>query len=429
MSNKVHIQSEVGLGLKRRGLLLGALVTASSAASALSHRAGSAAVAATEGTSYAMARLGGAAIVGIGDSHTERTSAPLATSPGGVRLGGSSFFNQLCTRLGKVMYAQNAGVGGNTTAQMLARFESDVTAHSPRIVHILGGTNDITNTGISLAQTISNLMQMIDRTHAIGAIAIIGTLPPRNDLTLLSKIDKMNLSIKRLASQAGAHLVDYHSVLVSPTTGFYQASLQDDGIHTSALGAKKMAELAASVLDKVLPAYSLPFASSQHASTANLLTNGMFIGDSNLDGLADGWALSGSAATSKATIVSDPNFLGFTQRLTFAGAATRWLQTGVAINKFSAGDRVAFTGRFNSTLEAGAGVVDVQLLFDGSTTLRRLCPLYNWRSDNTNGQFYIEGVVPQATKSLTAHVAAISGAGSIDVGQLAVWNLTRDVPS
>jgi hypothetical protein len=312
---------------------------------------------------------------------------------------------------------------------MLARFEADVTAYSPRLVHILGGTNDITNSGISLAQSVTNLAAMIDRAHAIGAIAIIGTLPPRNDVTLLLKIDKMNLAIKRLASQTGAHLIDYHSVLVSPTTGFYQGALQDDGIHTSSLGAKKMAELAAAVLDNVLPAYTLPFANAQHSETANLLTNGLFCGDSNSDGVADGWTLAGSAATSRAMVVADLNFLGFAQRLTFTGASNRWLQASVASSKFSAGDRVAFTGRFNSNLEAGAGVIDVQLLFNGSSSLRRLCPLYNWRSDHTSGHFYIEGIVPSGTTSLTVQVAAVSGAGSVDVGQLALWNLTRDVPS
>ncbi|MDI3213830.1 GDSL-type esterase/lipase family protein [Arthrobacter sp. AL12] len=256
-------------------------------------------------TTYGRSRLGGAAIVGIGDSHTERTSAPLPESVGGIRLGGSSFFNQLCSRLGKLQYAQNSGIGGQTTTQMLARFETDVTAYNPRIVHILGGTNDTTNVGMPLATTVANLTTMIDRAHQIGAIALIGTIPPRNDTTLLAQIDKMNVAIKRLASKTGAHLIDYHSVLVSPTTGFYQAALQDDGIHTSALGAKKMAELAASVLDKVLPAYTLPFASSQHAATPNLLTNGMFIGDTNADGVADAWTLSGTATTSTASIVTD----------------------------------------------------------------------------------------------------------------------------
>lgn len=380
-------------------------------------------------TTYAQQRLGGAAIVGIGDSHTERTSAPLESSVGGIRLGGSSFFNQLCTRLGKVQFARNAGVSGQTTTQMLARFETDVTPFDPRIVHILGGTNDTTNTGMTLTDTIANLEAMIDRTHQLGAIALLGTIPPRNDTTLLAKIDKMNVAIKRLANKTGAHLVDYHSVLVSPTTGFFQAALQDDGIHTSALGAKKMAELGASVLDKVLPAYTLPFASSQHAATANLLTNGMFIGDANADGVADAWTLSGTATTSTASIVTDPNWIGSAQRLTFTGASTRWLQSGIAATKFSVGDRIAFTGRFNSTLEAGTGVVELQLLFDGSTTLRRLCPLYGWRSDHTNGQFYLEGVIPPLTTSMTVQVTAISGAGTIDVGQLAVWNLTRDVPA
>src|SRR5688572_29214196 len=41
--------------------------------------------------------------------------------------------------------AINAGVSGNETGQMLARFDADVLAHDPAVLVLLGGTNDIRN--------------------------------------------------------------------------------------------------------------------------------------------------------------------------------------------------------------------------------------------------------------------------------------------
>src|SRR4051812_9442138 len=43
---------------------------------------------------------------------------------------------------GRIFQVNNAGVPGNTMAQMLARFQKDVAAYSPEKVVIAGGTND-----------------------------------------------------------------------------------------------------------------------------------------------------------------------------------------------------------------------------------------------------------------------------------------------
>ena len=53
----------------------------------------------------------------------------------------------------------NRGIGGQTTPQMLSRFEQDVIAVKPRAVLILAGTNDIAgNTGeISLPEIRDNI--------------------------------------------------------------------------------------------------------------------------------------------------------------------------------------------------------------------------------------------------------------------------------
>jgi hypothetical protein len=72
------------------------------------------------------------------------------------------------------------GVPGNTTAQMLARFQTDVIDLHPDVVHILGGANDakdgdwgdIDECGVN---TCENLDQMSAMAQAAGIKVVIGT--------------------------------------------------------------------------------------------------------------------------------------------------------------------------------------------------------------------------------------------------------------
>lgn len=75
----------------------------------------------------------------------------------------------------------NAGVDGNTTTQMLARFATDVLAYSPTVVSIMGGTNDIPISGnIGYATTLANLTSMCDQSLNAGAFVILWAIPPRD---------------------------------------------------------------------------------------------------------------------------------------------------------------------------------------------------------------------------------------------------------
>jgi len=77
----------------------------------------------------------------------------------------------------------NAGVGGNTTGQGLARIEEDVLRHRPDVVLILFGTNDSVlrspgtyRTPLNTFQ--NNLETIVERCRALGAQPILGTLLP-----------------------------------------------------------------------------------------------------------------------------------------------------------------------------------------------------------------------------------------------------------
>lgn len=102
----------------------------------------------------------GTAIVCFGDSLTAGTGAD----------PGDSYPAHLARLLGREVI--NSGVPGDTTAAALARLERDVLAHSPRIVCITLGGNDLKN-GVSRDEAFANLESIVRRIHAAGALVVV----------------------------------------------------------------------------------------------------------------------------------------------------------------------------------------------------------------------------------------------------------------
>lgn len=66
----------------------------------------------------------------------------------------------------------NKGIGGNTSANMLARFDQDVASQNPDVVWLIAGTNDY-YLGVSVAEFTSNMSQLIEKINSLGAKAIV----------------------------------------------------------------------------------------------------------------------------------------------------------------------------------------------------------------------------------------------------------------
>src|SRR5450432_1929023 len=77
----------------------------------------------------------------------------------------------------------NRGISGQTTPQMLIRFRPDVIALKPKVVIILGGTNDIAgNTGPSSLEMIEdNLTSMAEAARANGIRVVLSSVLPVSD--------------------------------------------------------------------------------------------------------------------------------------------------------------------------------------------------------------------------------------------------------
>jgi lysophospholipase L1-like esterase len=142
------------------------------------------------------------------------------------------------------------GISGQTTPQMLLRFRQDVIALHPRVVVILGGTNDIAgNTGPSTLEMIEdNLMSMTQLAQANGIRVVLASVLPvfdypwKRGLEPASKIVALNAWMKAYAARVGAVYADFHTPMADARQGM-KAGLSADGVHPNPAGYAIMAPI------------------------------------------------------------------------------------------------------------------------------------------------------------------------------------------
>ena len=157
----------------------------------------------------------------------------------------------------------NRGIGGQTTSQMLARFRQDVLSLNPKMVVILGGTNDIAN-GVAPPQIEDNLAMMGDLAKAHGIKVVIASITPVNDYHKAADpryemtktrppatIKEINAGLQALCLSSGFTWMDYSAVLVD-TAGQMAVDFSDDGLHPNAKGYRMMSPVVTATIDRVL---------------------------------------------------------------------------------------------------------------------------------------------------------------------------------
>lgn len=151
------------------------------------------------------------------------------------------------------------GIGGQTTPQMLVRFRQDVIALAPKVVVILGGTNDIAgNTGPSTLEMIQdNLASMAELAKANGIAVVLASILPASDypwrpgLNPGPKIVAINDWMKEYAAANEMVYLDYHSAMVDEQLGL-PPELARDGVHPTEEGYLIMARLAEEAIAEAL---------------------------------------------------------------------------------------------------------------------------------------------------------------------------------
>jgi lysophospholipase L1-like esterase len=151
------------------------------------------------------------------------------------------------------------GISGQTTSQMVLRMMSDVVALKPRVVHIMGGTNDIAgNTGPMTAQmSEDNARAMTDIAQRHGIKVIIASVPPAASFPWAPQVQSrpaiagLNRRLERMAHQTRSAWIDYHSVLDDGTNAM-KPGLAVDGVHPTEAGYDAMQMLVEPLLVKLL---------------------------------------------------------------------------------------------------------------------------------------------------------------------------------
>ena len=151
------------------------------------------------------------------------------------------------------------GISGQTTPQMLVRFQQDVVALKPKVVVILAGTNDIAgNTGPSTLEMIEdNLRSMTEIAKAEGIRVVLSSVLPVYDykwkpgLEPAPKIIALNAWMKDFAAKSGEVYLDYHTPMADSRGGMREG-LSSDGVHPTEAGYRVMAPLAEKAIAKAL---------------------------------------------------------------------------------------------------------------------------------------------------------------------------------
>jgi lysophospholipase L1-like esterase len=160
---------------------------------------------------------------------------------------------------GKPYY--NRGIGGQTTPQMLIRFQQDVVELKPAAVIILAGTNDIAgNTGLEAMEQIQENIRSMSAIADVNHIKVIlsSVLPVdeyawRHGLEPANKVRAINQWMQQFCKEHGYTYVDYYTALATEA-GAMKPGTSKDGVHPTAEGYAIMAPLAQAGIDKALKA-------------------------------------------------------------------------------------------------------------------------------------------------------------------------------
>jgi lysophospholipase L1-like esterase len=153
----------------------------------------------------------------------------------------------------------NRGISGQTTPQMLVRFQQDVVHLKPALMVILAGTNDIAgNTGPSSPEMMEdNFESMIAIARANNIKVVIASILPADHYAWkpgvqpAEQIRAMNVRLKAMCAREGLVYLDYYSAMVNANGGL-DPELAKDGVHPTAKGYAIMAPLAEKAIAEAL---------------------------------------------------------------------------------------------------------------------------------------------------------------------------------
>lgn len=148
----------------------------------------------------------------------------------------------------------NAGVPGDTSADMLRRFAA-VLASKPDLVCISAGVNDVWQGSVSREAYARNLAGMVRRARAAGAEICLFTPTPfeeASDSALNGRLARYCEAVRALAREERCLLADMNAAFLQAKEAAPRARLTTDGVHMNAAGNALMAQVALEALGAIL---------------------------------------------------------------------------------------------------------------------------------------------------------------------------------
>ncbi len=146
-------------------------------------------------------------------------------------------------RLEQVLDAEliNMGINGNTTSDMLRRFEGSVLQHQPTHVVISGCINDLL-WGESFDRITWNIREMVSTAQANGIKVILGTPTAVYNSYLEVLIGRIRDWMADYARENGIPLIPFHQAFYDEEGRIKTELLLADGAHPDREGYRQMFE-------------------------------------------------------------------------------------------------------------------------------------------------------------------------------------------
>jgi len=153
---------------------------------------------------------------------------------------------------------RNAGMAGDTTGGMLARLRSEIVERHPDAIVLLGGSNDVFASGDD-RRARENLFAMVHQCFAAGVKPIVGIpIPPCAAVisgpwvgwtdfdAAAATLADYAVWLRRLAKMYELPVLGFDTLFTPPDPALYL-----DGLHPTAEGHRRMAELALEALQQL----------------------------------------------------------------------------------------------------------------------------------------------------------------------------------
>ena len=163
------------------------------------------------------------------------------SNPVAVFMGNSITDNW--ARMHEAYFAENnfvgRGISGQVTAQMLARFRSDVLNLHPTVVVIMAGTNDVARNQkyVPVEHIAGNIISMVELAVAHGIKPIILSILPANKYVWRPEITdstqqilQVNAMLESYAKLNGVSYIDFFNIMKDENQGLPK-KYSPDGVH------------------------------------------------------------------------------------------------------------------------------------------------------------------------------------------------------